>query len=51
MPATTSTTSAEFDARPDQRRHTVTLADCVGGTPLVELQRMRPSSARLLAKL
>ena len=51
MPATTSTTSAEFDARPDPRRHTVTLADCVGGTPLVELQRMRPSSARLLAKL
>lgn len=51
MPATTSITSAEFDARPDPRRHTVTLADCVGGTPLVELQRMRPSSARLLAKL
>lgn len=51
MPATTSTTSAEFDARPDPRCHTVTLADCVGGTPLVELQRMRPSSARLLAKL
>ncbi|OBX78844.1 cysteine synthase CysM [Faucicola atlantae] len=51
MPAITSTTSAEFDARPDPRCHTVTLADCVGGTPLVELQRMRPSSARLLAKL
>lgn len=51
MPATTSITSAEFDARPDPRCHTVTLADCVGGTPLVELQRMRPSSARLLAKL
>lgn len=51
MPAITSTTSAEFDARPDPRCHTVTLADCVGGTPLVELQRMRSSSARLLAKL
>lgn len=51
MPAITSTTSAEFDARPDPRCHTVTLADCVGGTPLVELQRMRPSGARLLAKL
>lgn len=51
MPATTSATSADFDATLDPRRQTVRLADCVGGTPLVELQRMRPSGARLLAKL
>lgn len=31
--------------------HTVALADCVGHTPLVELSRFSPTSAKLLAKL
>lgn len=31
--------------------HATTLADCVGQTPLVELSRFSPTSARILAKL